>query len=261
LGISAEDIKEDTTLLYTFDSRSYTGIETIKYDENTGAKLGSDWSCEDNKTLNVAWVHYEKDNTYSVIDEEDDLSAQRERNHKTPTHIFWYRYDYIRTAEEDKFPDEDIYSNNKEDWSLRDVYEDWQAEKDENVDFESKMTRYGGVNWTFLPTATDKFNFEFTPRGDKSREKFKVVIQHDGSHTTSEELIFKNTRDIEGEISNNARNDFVVIKTFKLHKNEDNGEIEAREDGSINAFYVYDENNKVLKDDNGNSFANQEYYL
>lgn len=261
LGISAEDIKEDTSLLYTFDSRSYTGIETIKYDENTGVKLGSDWSCEDNKTLNVAWVHYEKDNTYSVIDEEDDLSAQRERNHNTPTHIFWYRYDYIRTAEEDKFPDEDIYSNNKEDWSLRDIYEDWQAEKDENVDFESKMTRYGGVNWTFLPAAADKFNFEFTPRGDKSREKFKVVVQHDGSHTTSEELIFKNTRDIEGEISNNARNDFVVIKTFKLHKNEDNGEIEAREDGSINAFYVYDENNKVLKDDNGNSFANQEYYL
>ena len=261
LGISAEDIKEDTSLLYTFDSRSYTGIETIKYDENTGVKLGSDWSCEDNKTLNVAWVHYERDNTYSVIDETDDLSAQRERNHKTPTHIFWYRYDYIRTAEEDKFSDEDIYSNNKEDWSLRDVYEDWQAEKDENVDFESKMTRYGGVNWTFLPAATDKFNFEFTPRGDKSREKFKVVIQHDGSHTTSAELIFKNTRDIEGEISNNARNDFVVIKTFKLHKNEDNGEIEAREDGSINAFYVYDENNKVLKDDNGNSFANQEYYL
>lgn len=261
LGISAEDIKEDTSLLYTFDSRSYTGIETIRYDENTGTKLGSDWSCEDNKTLNIAWVHYEKDNTYSVIDEEDDLLAQRERNHNTPIHIFWYRYDYIRTAEEDKFPDEDIYSNNKEDWSLRDIYEDWQAEKDENVDFESKMTRYGGVNWTFLPAATDKFNFEFTPRGDKSREKFKVVVQHDGSHITSEELIFKNTRDIEGEISNNARNDFVVIKTFKLHKNEDSGEIEAREDGSINAFYVYDENNKVLKDDNGNSFANQEYYL
>jgi hypothetical protein len=38
------------------------------------------------------------------------------------------------------------------------------------------MERYAGSYWTFLPYATDEFSLNFTPRGDKSREKFKVVI-------------------------------------------------------------------------------------
>lgn len=264
LGVSAEDIKQDTALIYTYDSKSYTGLEEIVYDEETGVRIGSKWSCEDQKNINISWVHHEKDR-YSVIDDQEKLYTQRDRSNKSKTHVFWYRYDYKATDEENIFPNQDIEYDNEE-WPLLDVYTDWIAEQDPVIDSVSDMTRYGGVNWTFLPYATDQFNFILNPRGDKSREKLKVVIQHDGIHTTSKEIIFRNTRDIDGEVSTNARNDFVVLKTFKLKKtlNDDKewtGSYSAIEDGSVNAFYIYDENNKVLIGEDGISLAQKNYYL
>jgi hypothetical protein len=38
------------------------------------------------------------------------------------------------------------------------------------------MERYGGPNWTLIPAWTDTFKVEFIPRGNKSKEKFKVVV-------------------------------------------------------------------------------------
>jgi hypothetical protein len=38
------------------------------------------------------------------------------------------------------------------------------------------MERYAGSGWTLIPAATDCFSYTITPRGNKSREKFKVVV-------------------------------------------------------------------------------------
>lgn len=254
LGISAENLQDDTALAYTYDSMSYTGSETIVYDNNTSERIGSIWSCQEEKELHLSWVHLEpSDRSYSVIDTIEDLQSYRGRNSKNNTHIFWYRYNYSLTEDEQKFPNQDELTA---DDPLFRIYEEWTQEQNEDVDFESSMTRYGGVNWTFLPFATDQFSLTFLPRGDKGREKFKAVVQHNGTHTTSKEVIFKNTIDIDGEISSNNRNDYIVLKTFKVDT-----ENVAKEDSSINAFYVYDENNKILTDDNGNNLAQQQYYL
>jgi hypothetical protein len=83
------------------------------------------------------------------------------------------------------------------------------------------MERYAGANWTFIPAWTDSFNNTFIPRGNKSREKFKVVVHHDGTHTTSKELVFTNLIDIEAELEAGARNDAIILKTFKLQKVRD----------------------------------------
>lgn len=259
LGVSAEDIKEDAGLLYTYDSLGYNTIEQ----EN------NEWICNEQKELHLSWVHYENDNTYSVIDELEELLNQAVRAKGKKTHIFWYRYDYDTdiTNEEKDWSQwhkdwSDLYNNDER---YSNLIDDWNADLN-NPDYESQMTRYAGLNWTFLPYATDNFDFTFTPRGFRSREKIKVVIQHDGSHTTSQELVFKNTRDIEGELSNNARNDFIVLKCFKLDQIKDTnnkwtGEYTAVENGSINAFYVYDENNRILTDNNNKGFDKQEYYM
>jgi hypothetical protein len=79
-------------------------------------------------------------------------------------------------------------------------------------------------------------------------------------------LILTNTRDIEAELEANAKNDAVVIKCFKLVKIRDDknnwlGTYEAVENGSINAFHVYDENNKILINDDDERFDEHYYYL
>lgn len=254
LGVSAEDRKEESTYLYSYNALSYSSEEKVYYDEDNDT-VASEFICNDQKFVFFTWVHYESDGTFSVIKDATSLAAQRNKAGKK-THIYWYRYNY----------DEDITDKEKIwDPAHADLEKDWNDSLN-NSNYESAIERYGGAHWTFLPYATDDFAIEFTPRGDKSREKFKVVVQHDGSHTTSDELIFKNTRDIEAEILSGAKNDTVVIKTFKLKKVKDNsnrwtGDYEAVEDGSINAFHVYDENNKILINDDDERFDEHYYYL
>ena len=257
LGVSAEDIKDESTFLYSYGALGYTGIETKNYDDATGTWVESTtYSCNTEHDLHFVWVHYEANGTYSVIDEFDDLVNQRGEDGLKTTHVFWYRYLY----DEDITEEELTWSENHEE-----LRKDWEDSMN-NESYETKMERYGGANWTFLPAWTDTFENKFIPRGNKSREKFKVVIQHDGTHTTSKELIFTNTRDIEAEIASGAKNDAVVLKCFKLKKvrdvkNDWTGKYEAIEDGSINAFHVYDENNKILYNDDDERYDQHAYYI
>lgn len=278
LGVSAEDITEEAGLLYSYEALSYTGIE---HKDDKGV---SSWTCDEEHTLNFSWVHYEPNGTFSVIDNLEKLLEQRKN--ATRTHIYWYRYSYDKEIEENpdllKFPgqthkiNEDgsfVYDENNEPVYefvegyeiYKNLYADLKDSKN-NPAYESKMERYGGNNWTFIPALTDNFTYTLKPRGYKSREKIKVVIQHDGSHTTSDELILTNTMDIEAEFANNAKNDAIVIKCFRLAKEKDdegkwNGSYEAIEDNSMNSFYIYDENNTILYNDDDERYDAHEYYL
>ena len=278
LGVSAEDITEETGLLYSYEALSYTGIE---HKDDKGV---SSWTCDEDHILNFSWIHYEPNGTFSVIDNLEKLLEQRKN--ATRTHIYWYRYSYDKEIEENpdllKFPgqthkiNEDgsfVYDENNEPVYefaegyeiYKNLYADLKDSKN-NPAYESKMERYGGNNWTFIPALTDNFTYTLKPRGYKSREKIKVVIQHDGSHTTSDELIITNTMDIEAEFANNAKNDAIVIKCFRLAKEKDdegkwNGSYEAIEDNSMNSFYIYDENNTILYNDDDERYDAHEYYL
>lgn len=254
LGVSAEDIKDETTFLYSYNTLTYISEEKVVYDEDLQIKQ-SIFTCNEEHDLYFTWVHYESDGTYTVIKDVNDLAVQRNKAGKK-THVYWYRYNY----------DDDITDREKI-WKIEhsELEKDWNDSLN-NPNYETSIERYGGEHWTFLPYATDDFTLTFIPRGDKSREKFKVVVQHDGTHTTSEEIIFKNNRDIEAELLDGAKNDAVIIKCFKLEKikNETNtwtGEYAAIEDGSINAFHVYDENNTILYNDDNERFDEHYYYL
>lgn len=252
LGVAAEDIKDEATYIYTYQPLTYESTEKTYVNEETGDII-TKFECDEKKIILFTWVHYESDGTYSVIKDVTDLALQRNKAGKT-THLFWYRYDYEATTEDN------IWKAAHADLKL-----DWEDGLN-NPNYETKMERYGGPHWTLIPAATDDFAYTFTPRGDKSREKFKVVVQHDGTHTTSQEIVFRNGRDIEAEILAGAKNDSVIIKTYKLAKVKNSAgqwtqEYEAIEDGSINAFHVYDENNKILVNDDGERFDAHYYYL
>lgn len=241
LGVSAQDIKDETTFLYSYDSLGYSSKEV-----QIGDTHAFTFECgpEEEKDLIFAWVHYEKNGTFSVIKDIDDLIKQREATGKT-THIYWYRFNY----------DEDITDVEKI-WKpeYSDLEKDWNDALN-NPNYQTQIERYGGEGWTFLPYAIDNFNIKLMPRGNKSREKVKVVIQHDGTHTTSKELILNNLRDVEAELAGSSRNDKVVIKCFRLRQNV------AIEDNSINTFHIYDENNKILYNDDNERFDEHPYYL
>lgn len=241
LGVSAQDIKDETTFLYSYDSLGYSSKEV-----QIGDTHAFTFECgpEEEKDLIFAWVHYEKNGTFSVIKDIDDLIKQREAIGRT-THIYWYRFNY----------DEDITDVEKI-WKpeYSDLEKDWNDALN-NPNYQTQIERYGGEGWTFLPYAIDNFNIKLMPRGNKSREKIKVVVQHDGTHTTSKELILNNLRDVEAELAGSSRNDKVVIKCFRLRQNV------AIEDNSINTFHIYDENNKILYNDDNERFDEHPYYL
>lgn len=254
LGVSAEDIKDETTFLYSYNALTFTSEEKEVYDEELQIRQ-TVFTCNEEHDLYFTWVHYESDGTYTVIKDVNDLAAQRNKAGKK-THVYWYRYNY-----------DDHITDKEKIWKVEhsELEKDWNDSLN-NPNYETQIERYGGEHWTFLPYATDDFALTFIPRGDKSREKFKVVVQHDGTHTTSEEIVFKNNRDIEAELLDGAKNDAVIIKCFKLEKikNETNtwtGEYAAVEDGSINAFHVYDENNTILHNDDNERFDEHYYYL
>ena len=259
LGVSAEDIKSETTFLYSHGALNYTGVERISTDEETGAEIKY-LTCDSIHDLNFVWVHYEENGLYTIVNDDVSLSEYRAQHEKHITHVYWYRYLYDEDINNDEYKDWDESNTN-----LTNLIADWNDAL-QNPNYKTKMERYGGANWTFLPGATDLFNINIKPRADKSREKIKVVVQHDGTYTTSKELILKNTRDIEAEFGANAANDSVILKCFRLKKTYDEdhkwtGNYEAVEDGSANSFHVYDENNTILYNDDNERFDEHDYYL
>lgn len=249
LGVAAEDQTNESTFLYSYQSYSYDSKEETIYDEELNMKQ-TVFSCDEEKILLFTWVHQEADGTFSVVKDIDDLIQQRNKVGKT-THVFWYRYDYEATDAEmiwnvTKHPTHQLL---KEDWDDSQI----------NPNYECPMERYAGPHWEFLPNYTDEFGIAFTPRGNKSKEKFKVVVQHDGTHTTSKVVEFSNNRDVEAELLAGAKNDAAILKTYRIAKV--NNIYKAVEDGSINAFHVYDENNKILTNDDGDRFDAHYYYM
>lgn len=173
------------------------------------------------KTLHFAWVHKEDNGNFSTIKDLTGLEKQKEKTGYEPTAIHWYRFEYGTVIEDSTSPE-----------------------------------KYGGVNWKWLSEFDNEFEITITPDPLLSREKYKVAVAHDGIYTVSDELIFQNYEDIEGITAN----DEIIFKCFRTVTDTE-GNVTLVEDNAIDSFYVYDENNRVLKNDDLESFADIEYYL
>lgn len=96
-----------------------------------------------------------------------------------------------------------------------------------------------------------------TPNVNQSREKYKVVTMlNKRGKKTSDILTFKNYVDVDQLNAALASNDTVILKGF--YKDAKGNLVE---DSNVGIFYVYDENNQVLTDTFGESYADKDYYL
>lgn len=137
--------------------------------------------------------------------------------------IYWYRYDEQWTPE--------------------------SSEYDENV----LAHKLGGIYWR--PIETNLMLLTTDMLINRTRTKFKVIVSYQGHNLTSNVLTFTNEQDMDGKNSDLARNDKIILRCAKL---DEEG---LHDDDAIGDFYVYDENNNILADDNNVLFSNVRYYI
>lgn len=176
---------------------------------------------EEEKTIHFAWVHKESNKTFTAVKDLEGLEKQKEKTGYEQTAVHWYRFNYGTVITDSTSPE-----------------------------------KYGGVNWEWLPDFDNQFSITIKPDSLLSREKYKVAVAHDGIYTVSDELIFQNSEDVEGFTAN----DEIIFKCLRAIKDM-NGNVTLVEDNAIDTFYVYDENNRVLKNDDLEPFSNVDYYL
>ena len=95
------------------------------------------------------------------------------------------------------------------------------------------------------------------------KERFKVVVAWEGSYEVSEPIIFENIDSTKADPTVDSTNEIV----FRLLRRETTknalGEEEYSiiEDNSIGNFYVYDENNQCIKNQNNEFYSDIYYYI
>ena len=137
--------------------------------------------------------------------------------------IYWYRYDELWTPE--------------------------SMEYDEN----NLAHKLGGIYWR--PIETNLMLLTTDMLINRTLTKFKAIISYQGHNLTSNILTFTNEQDMDGKNSDLARNDKIILRCAKL---DEEG---LQDDDAIGDFYVYDENNNILADDNNVLFSNVRYYI
>ena len=201
-GVSASEMENEKTFLWTFDS--------LNYDEH-----------EEEKTLNFAWVHKESNGNFTAVKDIEALNKQKENTGYEQTAVHWYRFNYGTVIEDSTSPE-----------------------------------KYGGVNWEWLKDFDNQFSITVKPDSKLSREKYKVAVAHDGVYTVSDVLTLQNFEDVEAFTAN----DEIIFKCLRA-VTDMQGNVTLVEDDAIDTFYVYDENNRVLKNDNLEAYSSVDYYL
>lgn len=201
-GVSASEMENEKTFLWTFDS--------LNYDEH-----------EEEKTLNFAWVHKESNGNFTAVKDIEALNKQKENTGYEQTAVHWYRFNYGTVIEDSTSPE-----------------------------------KYGGVNWEWLKDFDNQFSITVKPDSKLSREKYKVAVAHDGVYTVSDILTLQNSEDVEAFTAN----DEIIFKCLRA-VTDMQGNVTLVEDDAIDTFYVYDENNRVLKNDNLEAYSSVDYYL
>lgn len=228
LGLTTDDINDERVFLYTYGDVKY-GYEPEVLTNRE--KL-------DTRTLEFAWVHHD------YIEEKFILVNTPEKLANYNAKIFWYQLEYdVKPTEEEAG---ELY------WRL------------------------APENWKYLPEYNNQFQIQVCPSIAKSKEKYMAIVSFDGTFEKSEALTFTNIIDVDSLNEALAANKNYIFKFYRpateaekaLHAgNEDNvfayGSKNGDwliEDDTIGNFFVYDENNRVLKNEDEIRYSDIEYY-
>lgn len=231
LGLTTDDINDERVFLYTYDDIKF-GYEP---------EVLTNREELDTRTLEFAWVHHDYAEEKFVLVNTPEKLAQY--NGK----IFWYQLEY------DVMPSEE--EANELCWRL------------------------APPNWKYLGANYDNlFQIDVCPSITKSKEKYMAIVSFNGTYEKSEALTFTNIIDVDSLNEALAANKNYIFKFYRpatvaekaLHAGNEtevfafqNQAIAGEwliEDNTIGNFQVYDENNKVLKNEDEVRFCDIEYY-
>lgn len=176
------------------------------------------------RTLQLVWAHV-MDDAMKLVDTYGELK-------EAEAELFWYKYD-----------------------------PDWNTESD-GFDVNQISHRLGGTYWRPIKdTAThndnDKINITVTPDREKSSQKYKAIVWFNNTYSISNIIVFSNYYDVEAENADSARNDKVIFRVGVLNEAQDN----LTAEDAFSNFFVYNENNTVLANDDNIRFSDIRYYI
>lgn len=177
------------------------------------------------RQLNLAWVHATPDGVV-LVDTYEQLAELK-------AEIYWYKYD-----------------------------KSWAPEH-EDYDIENISHKLGGNYWRpFDPNNVEEgeVSISVIPDREMNKQRYKVVIRCSGSSFTSNVLIFTNTTTPETDKENLARNDKIILRCAVLAEDAE-GNTTLLPDDAIGNFFVYNENNHCLANDDNILFSNVRYYI
>ena len=129
-------------------------------------------------------------------------------------------------------------------------------------DIDDLAQRQGGANWKLLDIPIEDENFNqlvVTPNFEQSVEKWRAIISFDTTILNSNIIAFNNI-DQSVETKINESNNEVILRLLKAEYDNNNEIKTIVADENLRDFFVYDENNRVLKDENNISYSNKWYY-
>lgn len=134
---------------------------------------------------------------------------------------------------------------------------------DEKSLARSRIAAYAGYDYTYLSDFDDAFTINCVLDASLYRERFRVVVAWEGTYEVSEPLVFQNVRaNIDSD--NAAAMNPIVFRLLRTETYKDSNEIvqtKLVEDNSIANFFVYDENNSVIKNDDEVYYSDIYYYI
>ena len=138
-----------------------------------------------------------------------------------------------------------------------------ELQEDAKATEKMRLSTLGGYDYELLPEYTDCF--EITRQMDINiyRERYKAVVAWEGTYEISDPIVFQNINSTVSEDLTAARNEVVfrLLRTETYKDEAGNKQIRLVEDNSIGNFYVYDENNQCIKNDEEVFYSDIYYYI
>lgn len=225
MGVDVNEFDVDKVFVYTYDDLYY-GKDPYS---------GESRAEKDSRTLQFAWVHKLDDGSAELINTPEQL---KEYN----ANIYWYHYDYGVAQDTTNYAERQGGIN----W-------DWLEEErtpalDENN--EQILDENGKPVYNY-----NKFIIDVVPDISTAREQYRAILEYNQIPLRSDPLEMWNVDQSIVTATDDLTNEIV----FRLLREDKDGNIV--EDNTLGNFYVYDENNLCIYDDENIRYSDKWYYI
>ena len=291
-GLQTKDIGNEDLRLYTYDSTSFgekststtpraqLDTRTLRFgwvhkcpDDNymminsveTLRRFNEDWIEVEKKKAHIYWFHQIRSNEEvegipyvapgtAITDLETQQNTLESR-----------RQALINATNADMFSSSEAYDNYianinaKYDKQIAAIQDMIDNSGDQTL---QRISTMGGIDYRYLPEFTDQFSMTYQMDINQFRERFKVVVAWDNTYEVSEPLEFKNVDTAVLENLAERKNE-IVFRMLRTQTYKENNQTKTRliEENSLGNFYVYDENNQCIQNEEETFWSDMWFYI